>query len=286
VDVSVTNCGSPWDTAARLDVLTTDSKQFDKTSNQTEHVKRVRFADADKVVGGLPHFSEHVSDDEFVPDKQPNDDPPSLPKSLAESVKSSYSISLADLPKMHRTLDHPSRSQFAHILHEALNVDTLPEDLQNAADIVHDPCVICVKSSRPVPRPRVALPSIHQPGVCASVDYGDIHHPSRGKAFRVLIMADAFFGRVYASIVDNASVTGERIAEAFVMLSCETFSKVIIDQDTRFGNKFFRNPAWADGNRSSYCPDGRLLGLARGEACASTPSCNYQDCRREFEALP
>jgi hypothetical protein len=42
------------------------------------------------VVGGLPHFSEHVSDDEFVPDKQPNDDPPALPKNLAESVKSSY----------------------------------------------------------------------------------------------------------------------------------------------------------------------------------------------------
>jgi hypothetical protein len=49
----------------------------------------VRFADADKVVGGLPHFSEHVSDDEFVPDKQPNDYPPVLPKNLAKSVKSS-----------------------------------------------------------------------------------------------------------------------------------------------------------------------------------------------------
>jgi hypothetical protein len=80
VDLSVTNSGSPWDTAARLDVLPTDSK-FDKTSKQTMHVKRVRFADADKVVGGLPHFSEHVSDYEFVPDKQPNDDPPALPKS-------------------------------------------------------------------------------------------------------------------------------------------------------------------------------------------------------------
>jgi hypothetical protein len=34
VDVSVTNGGSPWDTAARLDVLPTDSKQFDKTSKQ------------------------------------------------------------------------------------------------------------------------------------------------------------------------------------------------------------------------------------------------------------
>jgi hypothetical protein len=92
VDVSVTNGGSPWDTAARLDVLSTDSKQFDKTSKQTMHVKRVRFADADKVVGGLSHFSGHVSDDEFVPDKQPNDDLPALPKHLAESVKSSYSI--------------------------------------------------------------------------------------------------------------------------------------------------------------------------------------------------
>jgi hypothetical protein len=69
VDVSVINEGSPWDTAAHLDVLPTDSKQFDKTSKQTMHVKRVRFADADKVVRGLLHFSEHVSDDEFVPDK-------------------------------------------------------------------------------------------------------------------------------------------------------------------------------------------------------------------------
>jgi hypothetical protein len=154
------------------------------------HVKRLRFADADKVVGGLPYFSEHLSDDEFVPDKQPNEDPPALPKNLSESVKSSYSISLADLPKMHRTSDHSCRSQFAHILRQALNVDTLPEDPQNAADLVHDHCVICVKSSRPVPRPRVALPSVHQPGVCASMDYGNIHHPSRSKAFRVLIMAD------------------------------------------------------------------------------------------------
>jgi hypothetical protein len=113
---------------------------------------------------------------------------------------------------MHRTLDHPSRSQFAHILRQALNVDTLPEDLQKATDLVHDHCVICVKSSRLVPRPRAALPSLHKPGVCASVDYGDIHHPSRGKAFRVLIMADDFSGRVYASIVDDASVTGERTA--------------------------------------------------------------------------
>jgi hypothetical protein len=34
VNVSVTNGGSPWDTAARLDVLPTDSKQFDKTGKQ------------------------------------------------------------------------------------------------------------------------------------------------------------------------------------------------------------------------------------------------------------
>jgi hypothetical protein len=111
------------------------------------YVKRVRFADAGKVVGGLPHFSEHVSDDEFVPDKQPNDDTPALPKNLAKSIKSSFSISLADLPKMHRTLDHTSRSQFAHILRQALNVYTLPKDLLNAADLVHDHCEICVKSS-------------------------------------------------------------------------------------------------------------------------------------------
>jgi hypothetical protein len=211
VDVSVINGGSRWDTAARLDVLLTDSKQFDKTRKQTKHVKRVRFADADKVVGGLLHFSEHILDDEFVRDNQLNDDPPALPKNMAESVKSSYSILLADLPKMHRTLDHPSRSQFAHILRQALNIDTLPENLQNAADLVHDHCVICVKSSRPVSRPRVALPSIHQPGVCAVVYYEDIHHPSRGKAFRVLIMADDFSGREYASIVDDASSLGSEL---------------------------------------------------------------------------
>jgi hypothetical protein len=126
VDMSVTNGGSPWDTAARLDVLPTDSKQFDKTSKRIMHVKRVRFANADKVVSGMPHFGEHESDDDLVQDKEPNDDPPALPNNLAESVKSSYSISLADLPKMHSTLDHPSRSQFAHILRQALNVDTLP----------------------------------------------------------------------------------------------------------------------------------------------------------------
>jgi hypothetical protein len=159
VDVSVTNGGSSWDTAARLEVLSTGSKQLGKTSKQTMQVKRVRFANSDKVVGGLPHFSEHISDDEFVPYKQPNDNPPALHKYVAESANSSYLISLADLPKMHRTLDHPSRSQFSHVLRQALNADTLPEDQQNAADLVHDLCVICVKSYRPVPRPRVALPS-------------------------------------------------------------------------------------------------------------------------------
>jgi hypothetical protein len=49
-----------------------------------------------------------------------------------------------------------------------------------------------VKSSRPVPHPRVALPSIHQPAECASMEYGDIHPSSRGKASKVLIMADDF----------------------------------------------------------------------------------------------
>jgi hypothetical protein len=72
------------------------------------------------------------------------------------------------------------------------------------------------------------------------VDYGDIHHPSRGKSLRVLIMADDFSGRIYASIVDNASVTCKRTAEAFMMLSCETFAKAYIDSDTRFDKKFFR----------------------------------------------
>jgi hypothetical protein len=75
VDVSVSNGGSEWDTAARLDVLPTISKQLDKTSKQTMHVKRVRFADAGKVMGGLHHFSEDFSDDEFVPDKQPTRQP-------------------------------------------------------------------------------------------------------------------------------------------------------------------------------------------------------------------
>jgi hypothetical protein len=69
--------------------------------------------------------------------------------------------------------------------------------------------------------------------------YGDIHHPFRGKAFRVLIMADDFSGRVYAFIVDDASVTGKRTAEAFMMLPCETFAMVTIDHNTWFDNKFF-----------------------------------------------
>jgi hypothetical protein len=53
-------------------------------------------------------------------------------------------------------------------------------------------------------------------------------------------MSDDFSGRKYASIVDDASVTGERTAEAFMMLSCETFENVAMDLDTRFDNKFFR----------------------------------------------
>jgi hypothetical protein len=38
VDVFVTNGGSSWDTAARIDVLSTDSKRFDKTSKRTMYV--------------------------------------------------------------------------------------------------------------------------------------------------------------------------------------------------------------------------------------------------------
>jgi hypothetical protein len=53
-------------------------------------------------------------------------------------------------------------------------------------------------------------------------------------------MADDFSGKVYASIVDDATVTGERTAEAFMMLFCETFEKVTIDPDTLIDNKFFR----------------------------------------------
>jgi hypothetical protein len=40
--------------------------------------------------------------------------------------------------------------------------------------------------------------------------------------------------------VDDASVTGERTAEAFMTLSCETFMNFTINPDTRFGNEFFR----------------------------------------------
>jgi hypothetical protein len=40
--------------------------------------------------------------------------------------------------------------------------------------------------------------------------------------------------------VDDASVTGERTAEAFMILSCGMFEKVTIDPGTRFDNKFFR----------------------------------------------
>jgi hypothetical protein len=61
-------------------------------------------------------------------------------------------------------------------------------------------------------------------------------------------MADEFSGRVYASIVDDVSVSGERTAEAFMMLSCETFAKVTINLDTRFDKQFLPHPAWADGN--------------------------------------
>jgi hypothetical protein len=53
-------------------------------------------------------------------------------------------------------------------------------------------------------------------------------------------MADEFSGRVYASKVDEASITGERTAEAFMMLYCETVAKVTIDPVTRFDHKFFR----------------------------------------------
>jgi hypothetical protein len=81
-----------------------------------------------------------------------------------------------------------------------------------------------------------------------------IHHPSRGKAFRVLIMADDFSERVYASIVDDASVTGERTAEACMMLSCDTFAKVTIDPDTWFDNKFFRTLLGRMGTEVSTVP--------------------------------
>jgi hypothetical protein len=53
-------------------------------------------------------------------------------------------------------------------------------------------------------------------------------------------MAANFSGRVYAPIVDDVSVTGERIAEVLMMLFCETFAKITIDPDIRFDNKFLR----------------------------------------------
>jgi hypothetical protein len=68
------------------------------------------------------------------------------------------------------------------------------------------------------------------------------------------MMADDFYGRVYASIVDDASVTGERTAEAFMMLSYETFAKVIIDPDTRFDNKFFRTLLGQMGTKVRTAP--------------------------------
>jgi hypothetical protein len=67
-------------------------------------------------------------------------------------------------------------------------------------------------------------------------------------------MVDDFSERVYASIVDDASVTGERTAEAFMMLSCETFAKVTIDPDTRFDNKFFRSLLGRMGNEVRTVP--------------------------------
>jgi hypothetical protein len=72
------------------------------------------------------------------------------------------------------------------------------------------------------------------------VAYRDIHHPFRSNVFGVLIMAEDFSGQVYASIVDEASVTGEQTAETFMTLSSEKFSKVTINSDTLFDNEFFR----------------------------------------------
>jgi hypothetical protein len=68
------------------------------------------------------------------------------------------------------------------------------------------------------------------------------------------MMADDFSGRVYASIVDYVSVTGERTAEAFMMLSCETFAKVTIDPNTRFDIKFFRTLLERMGTEVSTVP--------------------------------
>jgi hypothetical protein len=47
---------------------------------------------------------------------------------------------------------------------------------------------------------------------------------------------------------------GERTAEAFMMLSCETFAKVTIDSDTRFDNKFFRTLLGRMGAEVSAVP--------------------------------
>jgi hypothetical protein len=52
-------------------------------------------------------------------------------------------------------------------------------------------------------------------------------------------MADDFSGRVYASIVDDASVTGERTTEAFMINLVRRFAKVTIDPGIRFGINFF-----------------------------------------------
>jgi hypothetical protein len=110
--MSVTNGGEPWDTAARLDVLPTDSNQFDKTSKQTMHVERVRIADADKVVDGLPHFSEHVSDDEFVP-KSPKTSQFSVIRSFigieshtSESYYHSYTVSTSGVHRLASQICH------------------------------------------------------------------------------------------------------------------------------------------------------------------------------------
>jgi hypothetical protein len=67
-------------------------------------------------------------------------------------------------------------------------------------------------------------------------------------------MADEFSGRVYASIVNDASVTGERTAKAFMMLSCETFEKVTIDLGIRFDSKFFRTLLRRMGTRVRTVP--------------------------------
>jgi hypothetical protein len=54
--------------------------------------------------------------------------------------------------------------------------------------------------------------------------------------------------------VDDAIVTRERTAEAFMMLSCETFAKVTIDSDTLFDNKFFRTLLWRMGTEVPTVP--------------------------------